>query len=309
MHRYDGNELKLDPLKTVEPFVLPLRSGSEVFCLQQYDVSHAVKFVDQYNTERNLDKTTRLTLFQVILCAAARTIGLYPRMNRFIAGKRFFQRNRLNFSFVVKPKFTLDSPETFTKFDVSPFETLDTIRDPMHYHVSEARSQSGSDSEKQIRLLAKLPFFVKEWVNYTIKRSDARGKLSADYIENDPLFCSVIFANLGSVGVPGQIIHHTFEYGNSSFFVTVGALRKGIVIVDNSRIEIHDVVDMGFNVDERISGGAYFAIVLKTLQNFVEHPELLVNKPDFTESQIKDLNLVDLAKYKPYQKTKSKISH
>jgi hypothetical protein len=308
MRRYDGNELKIDPTKSVESFAMPLRSGSEVFCLQQYDVSHALKFIEQYNAERNLDKTSRLTLFQVMLCAGARTFAQYPRMNRFITGKRYFQRNRLNFSFMVKSKFTLDSPETFAKFDVSPYETLDTIRDTMHHYVAEARSERGSDSEKQIQLLAKLPFFVKEFVIKAITWLDVRGKLPADYIEGDPMFCSAIVANLGSVAVPGQIIHHTYEYGNASMFVVVGGIRKGIVIVDNSRTEIHDVVDMSFDIDERVSAGTYFGVVLKTLQNFVEHPELLLKKPDLTESQINELNLVDLAKYKPYQKIQSKKS-
>ncbi len=304
MHRYDGNEIKLDAMKTLEPFAMKYRTGSEVFCLESYDVSHALDFIDQYNTELNLDKTSRLTLFQVILCAAARTTALYPRMNRFISGKRYFQRNRLNFSFVVKPELTLDSPETFTKFDVSPYETLDTIRDPMHHHVSVARSQGGSASEKQIQILAKLPHFIKTFVNVAIRWLDARGILPADYIESDPLFCTAVLANLGSVGVPGQIIHHTFEYGNASMFVTMGILRKGVVVVDNSRIEIRDVVDMGFNVDERISAGFYFGTVLSTLRNFVEHPELLINKPNLTEAQIRELDLVDLATYKPFQKLK-----
>ncbi len=306
MRRYDGNELNLGALKTLEPFVMKYRSASWVLCIQQYDLSKTLPFIEKYNSERNLDRTNRLSLFQIILCAGARGIAFHPQVNRFISGKRYFQRNRLSFAFVVKPQLTPESPETLTKFDMDPYETLDTVRTKMHSFVKEARSESGSSAEKQIQLLAKLPHRVKVMVNNIISRRDYKGKLGPDYIESDPMFCSAVFANLGSVKLDGLLVHHMFEYGNASVFVTLGAIRKGVVINENNEVEVRDVVDIAFNIDERISGGRYLADILMMLKDLVENPEKLMEKPDIPKSLIEELNLVDLTKYKPYLKLKKK---
>ena len=306
MKRYDGNELNLGALKTLEPFVMKYRSASWVLCIQQFDLSKTLHFIKEYNEEHNLDKKSRLTLFQIILCAGARAIALHPQVNRFISGKRYFQRNRLNFAFVVKPDMTPESPETLTKFDMDPFETIDSIRVKMHSFVKEARSDAGSDAEKQIQLLAKLPHRIKVMANNIISRRDYKGKLGPAYIESDPMFCSAVFANLGSVKLDGLLVHHTYEYGNSSVFVTLGRIRKGIVISENNEVQVRDVVDIAFNIYERISGGRYLADVLMMVKNLVENPEKLIEKPDIPEEIIKELNLVDLAKYKPYLKLKKK---
>jgi hypothetical protein len=308
MNRYDGTELHLDAMKTLEPFVMKFRTASWVLCLQQYDLSKTLPFIEEYNRERNLDKTNRLTLFQVLLCAGARTIAYYPKLNRFIAGKRYYQRNRLNFSFVVKPDPTdPNSPESFTKFDLSPYETLDSIRENLHTFVKEARMDGGSEQEQKIQALAKLPHRVKVMVNNIIARRDYKGKLGGPFIESDPVFCSAVFANLGSVGVRGTLIHHMFEYGNASIFITLGTIKKGVVINENNEVEVRDVVDIAYNIDERISGGKYFALVLKMLQDLTENPEKLLIKPDLPEEKIKELNLVDLTKYKPYLRTRKKL--
>lgn len=307
MRRYDGTELHLDAMKTLEPFVMKYRSASWVICLQQYDLSKTLPFIDQYNRERNLDKSNRLTLFQVLLCASARTMAFYPKLNRFIAGKRYFQRNRLNFSFALKPDPTdPSSPESFTKFDLSPYETLDSIREKLHSYVKEARTEGGSAQEKQIQTLAKLSHGIKVLVNNIVARRDYNGKLPGSFIESDPVFCSAVFANLGSVGVRGQLVHHLFEYGNASVFVTLGTIKKGVIVNDSNEVEVRDVVDIAYNIDERISGGKYFALVLKMLQDLTENPEKLLRKPDLPEENLKELNLVDLTKYRPYLRTKKK---
>ncbi len=222
MRRYDGNELNLGAFRSLEPYVMKRRADSWVLALQEYDLSKTIPFIEEYNRTRNLDKKNRLTLFQVLLCAGARTVAFNPQINRFIAGKKYFQRNRLNFSFVVKPDPTdPNSPETFTKFDLSPYETLDTLREKIHGYITEARSDTGSDSEKKFQFFAKLPHWIKNLANWIIARQEDKGKTAGDFIDNDPLYCTAVFANLGSVGLKGKIIHHLFQYGTASVFVSL----------------------------------------------------------------------------------------
>ncbi|MHA1584681.1 MAG: 2-oxo acid dehydrogenase subunit E2, partial [Promethearchaeota archaeon] len=129
MGRYDGTKpMNLSPYKIVEPYAISTRTGAQVFFQATYDLVKTLPYIEKYNKDRRLDKTNRLTLFHVILCAAARGIAKYPHLNRFISGRKYYQRNRLNFSFVVKKQLTPNAPESIAKVDLSPYETLDTIR-------------------------------------------------------------------------------------------------------------------------------------------------------------------------------------
>lgn len=309
MRRYDGNELNLGAFRSLEPYVMKRRSDSWVLALQEYDLSKTIPFIEEYNRIRDLDKKNRLTLFQVLLCAGARTVAFNPQINRFIAGKKYFQRNRLNFSFVVKPDPNdPNSPETFTKFDLSPWETLDSLREKIHGYIAVARSDTGSDSEKKFQFFAKLPHWVKNFANWIIARQENKGKTAGDFIDNDPLYCTAVFANLGSVGLKGKIVHHLFQYGTSSVFVSLSQIRKGVVITEDDKIEVRPMVDVVYNIDERVSGGKYFALVLNMLQDLTENPEKLLEKPSIPEEKIKKLNLADLTTYKPYLKAKKKLA-
>jgi len=304
--RYDGTEIKLGALKSVEPFIMTKRTESWVICNAEYDLSRALPFIEKYNTDHQLDKTNRLTLFQILLLAGARTIALYPKLNRFISGKRYYQRNRLNFSFAVKHDTSdPNSRETFTKFDIDPFDTIDTLREKIHRFVKEARA-GDSAQEGQVQLLASMPFRIKSLIMNTMRRRDFKGKMSAGMIESDLVFCSAVWANLGSVGIKGRITHHMFEYGNASMFVTVGSIRKGVVIDENNEMCVRDVLDITYCIDERISSGKTFGLVLQKLQELSENPEVLLEKPEISEKKLKELNLVDLKKYRPYLRLKKK---
>jgi hypothetical protein len=181
------------------------------------------------------------------------------------------------------------------------------LHEKIQIYKKEARSKSGSATEKKVRALAAMPFRVKELVNNVIARRDAKGKLSPEFIESDPLFCTAVVANLGSAYLKGKLIHHMFEYGNASMFVTLGRIRKGVVVdQETEEISVRPVIDMAFCIDERIAGGVYFARVLESMQNLTENPEVLLQRPEIPEEKIRELNLVDLSKYKPYLKLKKK---
>ena len=160
MGRYDGTKIKLPPFKNIEAHLMQRRCDSLVFYTAQYDLSKTLPFIEDYNKEHKLDKTERLTLFQVFLLAISRSMALHPKVNRFISGRKYWQRNRINLAFVVKKALTLDGKSTMMKMDFHPFDTIESVRNRFHHLVHQARSDKGNDTEGLINFFGKMPRWI-----------------------------------------------------------------------------------------------------------------------------------------------------
>ncbi len=295
--RYDGVPAKVPYFRNVEPYVMETRDESIGSLIIQFDLTKTLPYIKKLNEEAGHDKKTRFTLFHVVLAAMTRTIALYPHLNRFIAGRKYWQRNRLNFSFVVKKQMKAYAKETFAKMDFDPYSTLESVRKQVHDHVNVARSDSGNETEDHTDDFGKLPRWILRPALKFMKWLEFYGWMPKSMIEPDPLYCSVILANLGSVGLQGQILHHIFEWGNASIFVVVGKIHKVPVVIERDgkdEIVAREIVDIGVTIDERISEGLYYMLALKEVQRLVEHPEDLMERPEIPEKALKTLGLVDL---------------
>lgn len=292
--RYDGTKLKLPPFKNIEAHLMKRRCDSLVYYTAQYDLSKTLPFIEEYNKTHNLDKSERLTLFQVFLLACSRAIAQHPQVNRFISGRKYWQRNRINLAFVVKKALTLEGKSTMMKMDFHPFDTVDSVRNRFHHLVHQARSDSGNDTEGLINFFGKMPRGILMFLVNILKFLDFLGLMPKDLIEGDPLFSSAIVANLGSVGLSGTIIHHLYEWGNASIFLTLNRIRKfPVVNEETDQVEIHDVIDVGVAIDERIAEGIYFHHTLKDLKSYMENPKQLEIPAPISPETLAELKLKD----------------
>lgn len=296
MGRYDGTKLKLPPFKRIEPHVMKRRCDSLVYYTAQYDLTKTLPFLEKYNKENNLEKTERLTLFQLFLLSCARSIALHPKVNRFIAGRKYWQRNRINLAFVVKKKLTIEGKSTMLKMDFQPHDTIDSVRHRFHHLIFKARSDKGNESEGEINFFGKFPRFVLMLAINFFKFLEFLGRMPKDMIESDPLYASAIVANLGSVGLEGTILHHLYEWGNASIFLTLNKIRKVPRVNEKTNaVEIRTVVDVGVAIDERIAEGIYFHHTLKDLQVFMENPKQLEIPPAISSDTLSELRLKDFS--------------
>lgn len=292
MKRYDGTKPRnLPTFRLIEPHVMRTRDESVGYFRVSLDLTKTLPFIEKYNQEHNFDKTTRLTLFHIILCATARTFSLYPHLNRFISGRKYWQHNRLQFSFVVKKKLEAYAKETFAKIDFDPYDTLETVRKRVHAFIYEARTDKGNETEKEIDDWGKYPRWLLMLATKLFRTLEFFGKPLKGLTKPDPLYASVIFANLGSVGLPAPY-HHIFEWGTASWFITVGKIFKKPVVNEAGEIVAQDTVELGVTLDERISEGLYYGLGLKSLTDLIENPEKLETPPEIDEETLKDLALL-----------------
>ncbi|HZK01516.1 MAG TPA: hypothetical protein VFC96_01505, partial [Anaerovoracaceae bacterium] len=93
----------LDPMHRFMPYILTRRCDSEVYLAEKIDVTEALNYIENRNKEGSEYK---ITLFHLILAAFSKTIIHRPYLNRFISGRRYYERYDVSFSFVIKKKFS-----------------------------------------------------------------------------------------------------------------------------------------------------------------------------------------------------------
>ena len=132
----------LDSMHVFMPIMMPSRADNEAFIQELVDLSAVEAYLEKKNAQ---DPKYKYTFFQVILAALARTIEMRPRMNRFIIGDRYFDRDDITFSFIVKKEFSDHSDEAvmILKYDpTSEKAAIDMIHDKICDFVYSVRSSN-----------------------------------------------------------------------------------------------------------------------------------------------------------------------
>jgi hypothetical protein len=271
--RSDGTFVARAPtLRRMMPFLMPTRTEAAVYFEQQIEVAAALAFLERLNEGR--PKERRATLFQLVLVAMARTIAMRPTLNRFVVGRRLYQRRRIELSFAVKKEMSDVGGLTTVKAVLDPAAPLDRALETIEASVGAGRGTKRLRSEKEMDLVTLLPRAIVRFVLAMQRVLDYFNLLPGSMIGPDPLYASVFLANLGSVGLDSAY-HHLFEYGTTPIFVTVGRVKKAVVPGEGDVPVVRDVVSFKYSLDERIADGLYCAKSLEILKTLLERPESL----------------------------------
>jgi hypothetical protein len=260
------------------PYLMPDKAGSIIFYQEDYDVTEALGYIKDWNRRKARETGALLTLFEVVLCAAARAVALRPRVNRFVAGKRYYQRNEILLSFVAKKELSDDGKEVNVKVPFAPGEPLAATARKIKDYVKKGISEDGHDNEKIVDALMRLPSFVLTFVSKAYNSLDARNLLPYAVTESDPMWSTIFLANVGSFGLDPPF-HHLFERGTCPVFMAVGKVRaenRLSAAADGSpRVEERKFLRINYSFDDRIADGIYMGRTLELVRRFIEDPALL----------------------------------
>lgn len=274
--RSDGRRVRgLPGFQAIMPYLMRRRNESAVYFGKDIEVENAMRFVRRKNAEEGAN---RYSLFGLIVAAAARTIALKPRMNRFVHRRGIYQRNSLSISFIVKKKLTEEAAETNAKIYFERSDTLSTAIDRINRGIEAARAEGMGADDREVEIAHRIPF-GKAVATGAFRLLDRFNLAPAGMIKTDPLYTSAYFANLGSIGLDTPF-HHLYEWGTASAFVVMGRMfQKDLVRPDGSMVRRH-FINFKVSLDERIGEGIYFAHAASLFQRYVAHPELLEEAPD-----------------------------
>lgn len=271
--RKDGALIRdLDGMHFITPLIYPNRCDNEAYLSETIDLTN----INAYLKAKNETETDfPYTLFHLIVTAMIKTITLRPKMNRFIANKNFYQRNEVSASFVVKKQFADDAAEALAVIHAKPDSTLGSIHEELRHQIMDCRDEHKVDSSTDsMDLFNKMPRFLSKFIVWIITRLDVHGWVPYSLIETDPYYTSVVLSNLGSIKLHSGY-HHLTNWGTCSVFCIVGEKSKRPVFREDGTIEMHEMLDLGLTIDERLADGYYYSRTIRLLRKLLENPELL----------------------------------
>jgi hypothetical protein len=266
--RHDGALAQRVPdYRRFMPALMTTRNGSAVYFEQQVRVDRTLPFLEAVNKEH---PDVEPSLFHVVLWALTKVLDERPRLNRFLAGGRLYQRDGIWISYSIKRALSDDAGLEVIKRRFDPSETFADLVRAVDEGVDTTRQTTTTLEDREVDLLLRVPPSLRRILVGLANILDSYNLLPRAFIDSDAFFASVFVANLGSLHLDAAF-HHLYEYGNIPIFCTVGALHDAAVVEDGEVVS-RPVATLRFTFDERIEDGLYAARSLQTLCELVEDP-------------------------------------
>jgi hypothetical protein len=267
--RPDGELVRdLPPTKGIVPYLMRGRNESAVYFEQQIAMRHADSYIREFNVAH---PDTPITIQHLLMWAIAQILEQYPTMNRFVAGGRLYQRKDIWFTYSAKQSLKGTSPLIVIKRRFDPAEPfVDMVRD-MQAQLYEDRFRGRiGPSDQEAALILRFPGIVRRIILTVGRWGDAFGLLPGTMIEHDPLYGSVFFANLASIGMDA-CYHHLYEYGNIGIFGVIGrpVPEPGSPTSGPDR---RRTMTLRWTFDERCEDGLVAGYALKRCKQILEDP-------------------------------------
>ncbi|HEY3513883.1 2-oxo acid dehydrogenase subunit E2 [Kribbella sp. NPDC051137] len=260
--------------RAIMPFIMRRRSESAVYFEQLVDIAAAQDWVERWNAAGG----PRLSLFVLVLHEFAGLLHARPRMNRFVSGRRLYERDGVYLSFGAMKEFSDNAPLEMIKRRFEPDESLAAVIRSLGTAVHEARAGGIADLDNEVKHFLNLPTPVLDVAVSLFHWLDARGVLPSGLTRSDPMYSSAVVSNLGSLKTDAAF-HHLYEHGNCPLFLVVGRVRPTPVVHDG-RIEARRLLPLRWTFDERIEDGLYAARSAELLRDRLEDPIRYLGLPE-----------------------------
>jgi chloramphenicol O-acetyltransferase len=272
MAKRDGRVVKVHALNAMFPYMMRSRTESLVYFSTALDVENLLAYIEKKKAEGE-----ELRFFQMFIASVVKLLKVRPRLNRFVSGRKLYQRNNIKVSFIAKKTASDEGEETNVSLTFDDSVTFQDVIDKLKRDIRTAKSdEAKKDDDKLIEMLMKLPRFILRLLFAFLRWMDFYFNMPRAFTDVDPLRCSVYVANLGSIGIEAPF-HHLFEWGNCSMFIAIGKIGYKPVALEDGTLVARKMVEVKVTLDERIADGFYFARSLELMESYLKNPESIAN--------------------------------
>lgn len=257
--------------RQIMPYLMRGRNESAVYYEFDLDVANAQALIKKLNKGSMIE----YSIFHLFLRAATFAISRRPHLNRYVQGKRFFQREEISISFTAKKEFSDRAALVVIKMPFDPHEPFSATVNRIHERLKKGRSKEKSYTEKELRLALRFPRPMISFFLSVIRFCEYWNVLPHSFTANDPMYGTLFVANLGSIGLDAAW-HHLYEYGNIPFFVTLGKIKE-MVKVQNGKLSTFTGMKVRVTFDERVDDGFYVGQAIALVQEYFKNPQTLLD--------------------------------
>lgn len=257
-------------LNALFPYLMRRRCDSLVY----FTVSLDLEPLKAYLASQE-EAGSKTSFFEFFCAAIIKLMREREQVNRFVKGRRLYQRDAVQISTVAKREMTDQGAESNLILDFEKEATFDDIISKLRGEIATAKTGAPSKDDKLFAAFLKLPRGLLMSVFRLFDIMDFYRGVPKFISEADPMRASVFIANLGSVGVDAPF-HHLYEWGTCSLFVTIGRIQKMPAVLEDDTIGVRTMVECRIVLDERIADGFYFARSLDLFKSYFAEPAKMV---------------------------------
>ena len=276
--RKDGRLVRTaQPMAKMMAFIMKDRADALNYFADELDVTETDAFCKRMIAEGY----EGFSFLHIMLAAYVRTVSQKPALNRFISGQRIYARNNIEVNMVIKKDMREDSPETAVSVIFEPDDTVLDVYERFNAVVQREKEKEELDSgfDKTADKLAALPRPILRLAVRLLFWMDYHGWIPKALTDLSPFHGSMIITSMGSLGIK-PIYHHIYNFGNLPVFISYGVKRTVHKIKRDGTSEQRRMMDLKVVTDERICDGFYYASAFKMIRRLVEHPEVLLDRPE-----------------------------
>lgn len=270
--RPDGKKVKSDDGEyAIVPHIMVERNDSLNFIEIDVPLAPMQKYLNEKRKE-----DYNFSHLALVLAAYARVIGEFPFLNRFIVNRKIYARKELSVAMVVMKSDSENG--TMSKIKLDPADTVFEVSDKINEYVTSNRKTGDNNkTEKLVTVLLRIPGLLY-WGVKILKWMDKHGIMPYSIIDASPFHASMSITNLASIRT-NHIFHHIYNFGTTSLFLAMGNSRE-VTVRKQGDIGFEKCIPFGCVMDERICTGIYYAKAFRKFRYYLEHPELLEEKPE-----------------------------
>lgn len=270
--RADGKRVKnAEPMYKLIPYIMKKRYDAMNMVTVDIPLEPMKAYLNKVRNEGR--PVSHMALF---VAAYLRTLREFPMLNRFIVNRRIYERNEVCIAMIVLRPGDDDGTMGKLYFDMN--EDVFAVQQKVEDYINQNRSPEQSNGmDDLLDTLLKLPHPILSFAVNTLMWLDRRGWLPKSIIDASPFHTSLSISNLASIRT-NHVYHHTYEFGTTSLFVTMGNTR---IVPMKKKGQIVDTpcLPLGIVMDERICPGSYFGQAFRRLNSLLATPELLETWP------------------------------
>lgn len=246
--RPDGTLMNIPPYRRIMQYLMPTRNESVVYFESYVDATNFNAWLEK--VKQGFDATpTHATVAAIAIGLAAN-----PSMNRFVMGRRLYQRRGLWLTFsMLRTKLDKEAKIGTVKREFIDGENFKEWCARVNGGITEERSGKRTSGDKELDLFNLLPRPLLMLAAGAIGAMNHYNILPGFFIKDDPMHTSIFVANLGSLNM-GPGFHHLFEYGTCPLFIMIGKTELAPMVVDGELV-VRPRMHLRYSFDERIDHG------------------------------------------------------
>jgi hypothetical protein len=275
--RSDGDLVQgEDFLRTLLPYLIKSRTESQMFHESEYDLTRTLAWLRAFNTA---GPPGRATLFHLLLWSMTRAFHAYPRINRFVSGRRLYRHRGVTATFASKVRLVDYAPMVMNKVAFPEGESFVQTVCRLLSIIETSRDDEKDDEHLDLKLASILPDPALRLGLWLMHRADQLNLLPSSVIAGNPMFTSLYVTNLGSVGLDNSF-HHLNEMGTASVFASIGVQQKMVFVDEEGRPAVREGLRVRWTVDERVMDGLTAITALEIARKIIEDPAAHLGLPE-----------------------------